>query len=287
VVIPSTIDSLPVTAIGFRAFAVCTTLTNVTIPDSMKTIGYGAFAQCSNLTSVTIPNSVTSIEESAFGLCTHLTSVTIPNSVTSIEKTVYWLCTGLTSVTIPNSVTNIGQAAFKDCTNLTSITIPNSVIKIASWAFFNCASLTSVTIGNGVTNIEMVAFSDCPSLTKVLFEGNAPVLDPSFHPFDRSLRTIYYKAGTTGWGPYSDGIPTRLWNPRPLTGDVSFGVHSNEFGFTITGSSNLVVVVEANSNLNNSVWNPIQTNILTDGSFHFRDPQWTNYSGRFYRLNMP
>jgi hypothetical protein len=41
---------------------------------------------CSSLTSVTIPNSVTFISKCAFEGCSSLTSVTIPNSVTSIKE---------------------------------------------------------------------------------------------------------------------------------------------------------------------------------------------------------
>ena len=73
-----------VTSIGVWAFAHCTGLTSVTIPNSVTSIGGGAFYKCTRLTSVTIPNSVTSIGGSAFGGCTGLTSVTIGNGVTSI-----------------------------------------------------------------------------------------------------------------------------------------------------------------------------------------------------------
>ena len=44
----------------------CTSLTNVTIPNSVTSIGSYAFVFCTSLTSVTIPNSVTSIGEAAF-----------------------------------------------------------------------------------------------------------------------------------------------------------------------------------------------------------------------------
>jgi hypothetical protein len=64
-------------------------------------------------------------------------------------------------------------------------------------------------------------------------------------------------------------------------------VRTNRFGFTITGTSGLVVVVEACTNLANPTWSPLQTNTLTDGSVYFSDPRWTNYTRRFYGLGMP
>ena len=84
----------------------------------LTSIGYYAFRYCSSLTSVTIGNSVTSIGGDAFAYCSSLTSVTIPNSVTSIGPGAFYLCSSLTSVTIGNSVTSIGDYAFADCGSL-------------------------------------------------------------------------------------------------------------------------------------------------------------------------
>ena len=61
--------------IGEYAFQDCTSLTSVTIPDSVTSIGYRAFRECTSLTSVTIPDSVTSIESYAFEYCTSLAEV--------------------------------------------------------------------------------------------------------------------------------------------------------------------------------------------------------------------
>ena len=79
-------------------------------------------AYCSSLTSVTIPESVTEIGGSAFSVCSGLTSVMIPNSVTTIGDVAFYNCSSLTSVTIPNSVTSIGSSAFSGCSGMTSIT---------------------------------------------------------------------------------------------------------------------------------------------------------------------
>ena len=93
--------------------------------------------------------------------------------------------------------------------------------------------------------------------------------------------------GATGWYTPFGGVPVVLWNPQAQTGDASFGVRTNQFGFTITGNSNLVIVVEASTNPANPLWSPLATNTLTGGSCYFSDPQWTNYPARFYRLRSP
>ncbi len=175
------------TSISDCAFRDCTSLTTVTIPDSVTSIDGSAFSGCTGLTSITIPDSVTSIGFAAFFGCTGLTSVTIGNSVMSIGSSAFWGCSGLTSITIPNSVTSIGSSAFYNCTRLASIsgsaTNVGTVAKqaeptsftvnitsgtsIGDYAFSNCTGLTSVTMGNSVTYIGSQAFYNCIGLTSV------------------------------------------------------------------------------------------------------------------------
>jgi len=98
--------------------------------------------------------------------------------------------------------------------------------------------------------------------------------------------TVYYLSRTTGWGPTFGGGPTMLW-PQVQSGDASFGVRTNQFGFNITWVSGGVVLVEACTSLVNPVWTPLQTTTLTGESLYFSDPQWMNYPSRFYRFRSP
>ncbi|MBR7032036.1 MAG: leucine-rich repeat protein [Clostridia bacterium] len=173
--------------IAGSAFESCTSLTSVTIPDSVTRIGDFAFRNCASLTSVTIPDSVTSIDWGVFNNCSSLTNISIPNSVTSIGESAFLCCTSLTSVTIGDSVTSIGYSAFSDCTSLTSVTIPDSVTSIGGYAFSGCtgletvnldmatipstfrglSSIKTVNLGEHVTGIGDYAFSECSGLTSV------------------------------------------------------------------------------------------------------------------------
>jgi hypothetical protein len=64
-------------------------------------------------------------------------------------------------------------------------------------------------------------------------------------------------------------------------------VHSNGFGFNITGTAKIPIVVEACSDLTSGSWTSLQNCIITNASIYFSDPQWTNYPGRFYRIRSP
>lgn len=281
VTIPDTITGLPVTGIGDFTFYGSASLTGITIPDSVASIGDYVFYNCTGLTGVMIPNSVTNLGEAAFARCGSLTNATLGNAVPNIRSFAFRGCTGLTGVTLPSSVTNIGNSAFENCKSMTSVTIPFSVIRIGNSAYSSCTNLTRATIGSGVTNVESLAFNACTNLTAAYFQGNAPGGGSDSTLFLGATNAIvYYMPVTTGWGATFGGRPTVCWNPQAR----NLGISVNQFEFTITGTSNLVIVVEACTNLTNPVWTPLGTNSLIEGMSQFSDPQGTNYPTRFYRF---
>jgi hypothetical protein len=237
------------------------------------------------LSGVTIPGSVTNIEDHVFQDCFSLASVTISNGITSIADWVFSNCYVLTNVTLPSGITNIGQGSFSSCYILTNFTVPSRLVHIGSSGFSGCNHLSSLTFPGSVTKIDSGAFVACYSLRSVYFMGNAPSVasDVFFH----GTNIVYYLPGTTNWGPTLAGRPAVLWNPSIQTTDGHFGVQTNRFGFTITGTTNIPVAVEASTNLASASWTALQTCTLTNGSIYFSDPDWTNYPARLYRIRSP
>ena len=146
IVIPSEYQNRKVTSIGYRAFANNSTITGVTIPDSIKSIGEEAFYECTELTGIVIPDSVTSLGKSAFYECTKLVSLTLGTGIKTISTSTFCDCKALASIVIPDGVTTIETNAFDHCESAKSVTIPKSVTEIASSAFSYTYSVESFTV---------------------------------------------------------------------------------------------------------------------------------------------
>ena len=75
IVIPADISGVPVTVISANVFKDCSSLSFITIPNSVASIGSDAFSGCTGLTTITIPESVTAIGDGAFNGCRSLTMI--------------------------------------------------------------------------------------------------------------------------------------------------------------------------------------------------------------------
>lgn len=130
-----------------------------TLKDS-TCIPYDCFEDCHSITNVIIPDSIKTIDGRAFGDCTGITSITIPDNVNEIYGS-FTNCTNLTDITIGRGLNTIRGSidgnAFDGC-NLTNLTINCPTIK-SGW--FTGLQLENVTLGKNVQTIEDGAFCGC------------------------------------------------------------------------------------------------------------------------------
>lgn len=236
VILPSTISSWPVTKIGEDALKDNTTITSVTIPDSVTEIGSNAFAGCTNLTSVTyrgdwskltIQSGNPAVEDAVnaqlfdFKFILNNTAViviryngtaadvTIPSRykgkpVTAIDHTAFH-DSAVTSVTIPDSVTAIPDDAFSYCSNLTNISIPNSVTFIGFSAFNSCTSLKSITLPSSLSTIQSYAFYNCGNLKTIRIPVSVTSIGNCAFDVCPSLMTVTYPGSKTQWDAITKG----------------------------------------------------------------------------------
>ena len=222
IIIPETVvfntATYLVTSIRQHAFRKCTSLTSITLPDSIATIARGAFNGCSSLTAIVIPDSVTSIGHMAFAGCTSLKLE--PTQEIEMSNFKYRLlmhnhlamvvdCYGEPeAIDVPSEihhegviyrVTSIGEHAFDCCSSLTTVVVPDGVMSIEYRAFFGCQSLTNITIPNSVTSIGTEAFYDCSSLTSIVLPDSVTSIEWWAFCGCKSLTDITFQGTIAQW----------------------------------------------------------------------------------------
>ena len=147
-------------------------ITDYIIKDGTRIIANCAFEDCTSLTSVTIPNSVTSIGSNAFYNTAYFKDkLNWENGVLYLSNYLIKATPTNNDYTIKKGTILISDSAFRGCTSLTSIIISDGVTSIGEYAFSGCTSLTSVTIPDSVTSIGDCAFDECKNLTDIYYSG--------------------------------------------------------------------------------------------------------------------
>ncbi len=213
--VPSTIGGYPVKVVEYAAFMGNSAVTSVTIPDSVVSIGDNAFENCVNLTQLNLPDTLKSI---GYGILTgtpicengenwdedllyigkylldfddssEAADITVKEGTELIASMIFSF-SDVECVNLPESLKFIGDMAFSYCENIKSIVLPNNLESIGFWAFENCTGITEIKIPSSVKSIGEGAFTYCENLKNVTLPDDLEEIPMSLFEGCASLKNI-------------------------------------------------------------------------------------------------
>jgi len=184
IVVPEKLaNGYTVTGIGDECFNVCTELTSVSLPGTLKTIGKYAFSYCSKLTSISIPGSVESIDNYCFHECRAIETLNIEDSDNPLSigistfnlGTVFYELFGLKTVYVGRNIES-ERPAFNSCRSIKSIKFGNKVTALQKSMCNGADALEEADISTSITEIPEKAFYYCYALCRVSMGINTSVI---------------------------------------------------------------------------------------------------------------
>jgi hypothetical protein len=113
---------LGINRIGERAFA-GTIVYTVTVPMGVAYIDEQAFAGCTFLKAVSLPNTLMVLGRRSFFNCVLLERINIPRSLIAIEDGAFFNCRSLTEIDLPDTLKTLGSRAFSGCVGLQTLSL--------------------------------------------------------------------------------------------------------------------------------------------------------------------
>ena len=233
IVIPKDYNGKPVVAIAEGAFADCTNLPGVIIPDTVSFIGSKAFNNCSSIKSINIPSKTNLIGDIHFAGCSALEEINIhqdnstycsvdgvlfskdmstllyyppskaceiynaPAEVKAVGEFAFSTAKYLKNATFSDDLLSVNDHAFRLNNIIETVDLGKSVTRIGEFAFNECSSLKSISLGSSLQYIGIRAFSECESIEKISLPNSLTTLEQ--HAFEncRSLSEINIPTGIT------------------------------------------------------------------------------------------
>ncbi len=243
-------------------------VTDLVIPDTVKTIKKNAFANCGAITSITFHSNVKSIGVNAFRNCQGLTEIALPKGLTALGSEAFAECEGIKKLHVEMEVggdvidkafskcyymetvtTNADNAAYaeendvlytKDKTEIAYIpmnyqgivVLPDTVVAVKVDAFNGRASVTGVVFPEGMKTVRSTAFAGCTKLTRVYFKQSGKI--------SVEEREMYYNSATKM-------IVTDAEYAALSSTEQSLCAKMKVLAFTVEGSENEIYVIDSSN----------------------------------------
>ncbi len=198
VVIPASIDGMPVAMIGGCAFSGNEYVLSVTIPDTVKKIQYRAFDRCAALEHVSLGNGIRAIEFLVFYRCDNLkyneyeNGYYLGNEENPYIALVSVISKKVEAFTIHPDTVIICSYAFEKCSLLRELRFPDDVLSIESYALVGCYSLERIYLSKSLESFDTDPFYELYGYVR-LYEIVVPEENLYFKSVDGSL---FSKDGT-------------------------------------------------------------------------------------------
>ena len=135
--------------ISARVFQNCTSITEITLPDTVAEIGDACFLGCSNLAKINIPANLVYVGAFAFDETSWVTQFDGCTSIILGGRVFYKYLADADKVVIPDGIVCVSDNAF-DGKSLSYVKIPDSVAFIGDYAFYNCKSLKEIKLPSDI-----------------------------------------------------------------------------------------------------------------------------------------
>lgn len=233
-------DEYTVVAIDEQAFR-GSDVTQIELPNTIKTIGLGAFHNASQLSSIEIPASVTEIGPSAFEGCRYLDTVVMGENVKKIGSCAFLGCVCLETINLPKKLKTIEERTFTNCNSLAAINIPTALTSIGDVAFGGCEKLTSLTMPATLKAIGENAFYKCTHLEIKGIPATAKIAPTAFD-FCKHKYNIVQKKYSAKYGAALVSKVVGLFKNNAQVMDCPIGtplVLLQELGRVMQGEDNI------------------------------------------------
>lgn len=183
-------DMPQLTSLGVEAFSQNSKLTDLKLHERELSYVSKVFGACTSLKEVTIPDSYSQVWPSMFYNCSALEKVTLGKEVATIKSSAFFSCSSLREIVWNDALDHIEWNVFFECNSLRSLEFPESLTSIDQMAFCYMDNLESVKLGSRITSLGQECFSQLPSLKTFEISTVTPPVLGSFCFYGNDLANV-------------------------------------------------------------------------------------------------